>query len=131
MTLDEARERLAQEWLGLADEALASARSEQQAARDRFAINRCYYACFYAVSAVLLREGKTYVRHVAVRQAVHSELVHPGRIAAVFGQFYNDLFRSRHLADYDPSARVSPADAAKAIQGATEFVAEMKRLAAQ
>lgn len=131
MTLDEARERLAKEWLGLADEALASARREHQAGQDRFAINRCYYACFYAVSAVLLREGKTFVRHVALRQAVHSELVHPGRIDARLGQFYNDLFRSRHLADYDPSARVSPTDAVQAIQGAGEFVAEMKRLAAQ
>ncbi len=131
MTPDQARDRLVEEWLELADEALASARSEQRAGRGRFTINRCYYGCFYAVSAVLLREGKTYVRHVAVRQGLHKELVHAGRIAAKFGEFYNDLFRSRHLADYDPSARISPEDADAAIRGATELVAEMKRLAAQ
>jgi hypothetical protein len=33
-------------------------------------------------------------------------------------------------ADYEPLARVSPEDAVEAIRGATDFVAEMKRLAA-
>ncbi len=44
-----------------ADQALESARSEFQAQRFDFAINRAYYACFYAASAVILQRGKQFV----------------------------------------------------------------------
>jgi uncharacterized protein (UPF0332 family) len=116
-------------WLELADDAMASARSEHQVGRNRFAINRCYYACFCAAGAVLLREGKTYAGDVALRHAVHKELVRSGRISQSLGAVYDDLVSSSHKADYDPSAHISPDDAVEAMRGAAEFVAEMKRLA--
>jgi uncharacterized protein (UPF0332 family) len=131
MTPEEARERLSAYWFELADEAMASARSEHRAGRNRFAINRCYYTCFYAASAVLLREDKTYTRDIALQRAVHEELIHSGRLSERFGGFYDHLLSSCRKADYEPLARVSPDDAAEAIRGAEEFVAEMKRLAAR
>lgn len=131
MTPDEARERLVAYWLEQADEALASARSEQQAGRGRFAVNRCYYACFYAASAVLLKEGQTFVKHAGVRDAVHRFLVHSGRIDARFGSIYADLFIARHKADYESLVQMDGEKVARAFQQATDFVAEMKRLAGQ
>jgi uncharacterized protein (UPF0332 family) len=131
MTADEARERLTAYWLEQADEALASARSEQQAGRRRFAVNRCYYACFYAASAILLKEGQTFVRHAGVRDAVFKFLVHAGRIDTRFGTIYGDLFAARHKVDYESLVEVDNAKAAAALQQATEFVTEMRRLAAQ
>ncbi|MFH7244109.1 MAG: HEPN domain-containing protein [Spirulina sp.] len=46
-----------------ADQALESARSEFQAQRFDFAINRAYYACFYVASAVMVQRGKQFVKH--------------------------------------------------------------------
>jgi uncharacterized protein (UPF0332 family) len=67
MTAEEARRQNVAYLLDSATEALESARSEHAAGRDRFAINRAYYACFYAASAALLNEGRHFVKHVGVR----------------------------------------------------------------
>ncbi len=131
MTLDEARERLTAYWFELAEEALASARSERQAGRGRFAVNRCYYACFYAASAILLKEGRTFVRHAAVRDAVHTFLVHTGRIHERFGSIYSDLFAARHKVDYESLVKMDDEKVEGALQQAFDFVTEMKRLTTQ
>ena len=56
-----ARQEVIKYWMEKAYESLQSARSEQQAGRFVFAINRGYYACFYSASAVLLRKVKNSV----------------------------------------------------------------------
>ena len=66
---------LTEYWLRKAGDALQSARSEAQAGRLDFAVNRAYYACFYAASAVLPRMGKKFVKHSGLRAAVHQDLV--------------------------------------------------------
>jgi len=128
MTYDEAREKLAGYWLELADESLASARSEQLAGRGHFATNRSYYACFYAASAVLLRDNLKFAKHSAVRDAVHQHLVHTGRVDARFGRIYSSLFDARQEADYGDLVQIDTRTAAQGVQAAAEFVAEMKRL---
>ena len=99
MTSDEARKRLIGCWLALADEALDSARSEAQAGSGRFALNRAYYACFYAASALLLRDGVRFTKHAGVRSAVHRDLVNTGRLERDFGETYDRLFAARQEAD--------------------------------
>ena len=56
-----------------AEEALDSAEGERKAGRSRFAMNRIYYACFYAASAELLVEGRHFVKHAGLRAALHRE----------------------------------------------------------
>lgn len=51
------------------------------------AVNRLYYACFYAVSALLLTEGKSSGKHSGVRALFNAEWVKPGRIALEYGRF--------------------------------------------
>jgi uncharacterized protein (UPF0332 family) len=81
MTEEEAQREVVRYWLGQARHALAPARSEAAAARFSFAVNRAYYACFYAGSAVLLSEGRKFVKHSGVRAASHRHSVKTGRIA--------------------------------------------------
>ncbi len=57
-----------------ATQALDSAQSEFQADRLDFAVNRAYYACFYAASAVMLQQGKQFVKHAGLRSAIHRDL---------------------------------------------------------
>lgn len=87
-------------WLARAREALASARDEERAGRLAFAVNRCYFAVFYAASAVLLARGHRFVKHSGVRGAVHQQLVRPGLIPEAWGRFYDRLFEDRQESDY-------------------------------
>jgi uncharacterized protein (UPF0332 family) len=52
-------------WFDKADAALASALAERTAGRIDFAVNRAYYAAFYAASAALLHRGQSFTRHGA------------------------------------------------------------------
>jgi len=65
-------------------------------------VNRLYYAAFYAVSAVLASEGKTYGRHSAVRASVHRDYVKSGRIPPECGKTFDRLFDDRQQGDYTP-----------------------------
>lgn len=128
MTRDEARERNVEWLVTSAEEALASAAAEQAAGRARFALNRAYYACFYAASAVLLSEGQSFVKHTGVRAAVRGHLVKTARIAAELGSVFDELFEDRHEADYGMLVEFDPAIVAQRVAGAREFVNEMRRL---
>lgn len=100
MTVDEARQQIIEYWLRKADTALQSAHSEMQAQRFDFAVNRPYYACFYAASAVLLAMGRKFVKHSGLRAAVHKDLVKAGRLTARWGKAFDRIFENRQFADY-------------------------------
>ncbi len=78
MKQEEARAQVIRYWLDKADRALASARLEHAQGNHDFAMNRAYYACFYVVSALLLKEGRKFARHSGVRDALHAQLVKSG-----------------------------------------------------
>lgn len=127
MTSEEARKSLVAFWLGSAEEALESARSESRAGRGRFAMNRAYYACFYAASAVLLHGGRKFIKHAGVRAAVHRDLVKAGAVAREFGETYDRLFTARQEADYGENVRFNDEKVQFEIVQAERFVSEMRR----
>jgi len=63
-------------------------------------VNRLYYACFYAVSALLLTSGLSSAKHSGVRSLFHQNFVKSGIVAIELGQFYSRLFDSRQKGDY-------------------------------
>ena len=127
MTDDELRSKAIEQWLNKADDALASAESELAAARHDFVVNRAYYACFYAASAILLAEGRKFVKHTGVRGALHRDLIKAGRLDAQWGKAYDRAFDLRQGADYELS-KVVREDAEELLDLARGFVAEMRRL---
>jgi uncharacterized protein (UPF0332 family) len=100
VTGDDARSIVLTYWLEKSAEAMASADAEFIAGRFSFAVNRAYYACFYALSAVLLAEGQRYVKHSGVRAALHRSLIRSGRLDARWGRSYDRLFENRQRGDY-------------------------------
>ena len=96
-------------WWKMALESLESARREAEAESLPFAINRLYYAAFYAVSAVLLERNIVFQRHSAVRSALHKELIHSGQLEKEWGRVYEHLLEDRQGGDYFPFAPFSPA----------------------
>ena len=64
------------------------------------AVNRLYYAAFYAVSGGLLARGHSSSKHSGVRALLHREFVKPGLVRQEVGRFYDTLFDSRQKGDY-------------------------------
>jgi uncharacterized protein (UPF0332 family) len=128
MTRDEAEKTVSQQWLQLATEALASASSELAAGRFRFAVNRAYYACFYAASALFLLRGRRFAKHSGLRSALHRDLIRSELLNARWGQAYDVLFEARHRADYAVAVEFETEDTALLVEDAEGFVEEIRRL---
>ena len=65
------------------------------------AINRQYYACFYAVGALLAREGVEATSHSGMRQKFGELFIKTGKINRELGKHYSDLFEKRQKGDYN------------------------------
>lgn len=66
------------------------------------AMNRMYYACFYAVSALLLHTEIDGVKsHEGVRQMFGKHFVLTGIIPKKWGHFYTIIYNNRSAADYE------------------------------
>ncbi len=128
MSEEENRDKVILYWMEKAREALDSARSEMRAGRFSFAVNRAYYACFYAASALLLKEKQRFKKHAGVRAAVHRAFVKTGRVTQAWGDFYDLVFDSRQRGDHQGLVAFQQEQAAELVDKAAGFVEEMKRL---
>jgi uncharacterized protein (UPF0332 family) len=117
-----AQKKLIELWLEKAGEALASAELELNAGHTNFAVNRLYYACFYAVTALLLRDGKQFARHSAVKSEFGRTYIKPGRVDVKWNKFYQKLFDDRQEGDYIPTTTFEPSDISTSLQQAREFI---------
>ena len=64
-------------------------------------INRIYYACFYAVSGLLLKKGVDTSTHKGIRQMFGLHYVQTGLISKEYARFFSDLYDRRQTGDYD------------------------------
>lgn len=64
-------------------------------------MNRLYYACYYAVGALLIDKKITTSTHAGVRQMFGLHFVKTGTIEKDLGKFYSDIFDLRQAADYE------------------------------
>ena len=85
-------------------------------------VNRLYYACFYAVSALLLTRGLSSAKHGGVRSLFHQNFVKPGLAGTELGQIYDRLFDNRQKGDYADLVRFNPAEVIDWYDEAREFV---------
>ena len=86
--------------LSRADEALEDARILAREKRWNACVNRLYYACFYAVSALLLCDGLSSSKHSGIRGLFNKQYVKTGQIPKDIARIYNDLFERRQEGDY-------------------------------
>ncbi len=128
MNDEQARQVVIARLLEKANQAVVSARSVHAAGDIGLASNRIYYACFYALSAVLLNQRIQFGKHGSVRAALHQQLVKTGRISRELGRFYDTVFSERQEADYNALAAFDAAIVAQRIESAASFVARMKEL---
>lgn len=65
------------------------------------AANRMYYACFYAVSALLIANQITTKSHDGVKQMFGLHFIKKNIFPPYFGKYYNELFYERLTGDYE------------------------------
>jgi uncharacterized protein (UPF0332 family) len=109
-------------WWTKARQSLNAAYREMAAGDYALAVNRAYYALFYAVSALLLEEGHRFKKHSGVRAAFNRVFVKPGRLSRIDGELYNRLFRDRQKGDYVAFAEFDQAYVQKQLQGCEAFL---------
>jgi uncharacterized protein len=80
---------LVQYRLERAREALAEAVVLLDSGHANTGVNRLYYACFYAVSALLLTKGLTATRHSGLRTRFHPHVSRAGLLPLVQGPRYD------------------------------------------
>ncbi len=91
----------------LADYRMEKARESIKAARIMlnekmltFAMNRIYYAMFYAVQAALSKKGVSFSKHSQVKGYFNREFIKSGALPMDMGRLYNRAFEYRQKFDY-------------------------------
>lgn len=91
-------------------------------------VNRLYYACFYAVNALLETKGLKSSKHSGVIALFNQHFVKTRIVRAEWGEFYRYLFDSRQGGDYTDFPDFTGEEVAKLRQSATTFVDEIAHL---
>lgn len=113
--------------LGRAREALDEAKLLLDAGHLATAVTRIYYACFYAVSALLLTEGRSSTKHSGVRALFDQHWVKSGRISKELGRFYRDMFERRQESDYADLVSYKPAEVSEWLEQSRGFVKQVSQ----
>jgi len=92
----------------------------------RNAANRLYYACFYAVSALLMKDGYQANSHNGVKSVLSSR--YENIIDKCLIKTYGILFNMRQRGDYEDWAILEEDDIISMIEPAKNFITEMERL---
>ena len=98
--MSEPLEALIRYRLERAQESLADARLLADVASWNTCVNRLYYSCFYAVSALLARDERASSRHTGIRSLFNRHYVRTGVVPRELARLYNDLFERRQESDY-------------------------------
>lgn len=108
--------------LNTAEETLVVAQECYSNNHYKDAINRAYYAAFYAVRAVLAIEGVDFKRHKDVVAHFNKEYVATGKVPRELGRFLARLQQKREQSDYDDFFIASREEAERQLENAISIV---------
>ena len=92
------------------------------------AVNRLYYACYYAVIALLVKNKIIAQTHGGVRQMFGLHFIKTGLIDKETGKFYSDIFDKRQTGDYDDFVDFKNDDVIELIAPAKQLIEEIEEL---
>lgn len=88
-----------------------------------FAMNRIYYAMFYAVQAFLVLKGVSFSKHGQVKAFFNRELIKTGILPLELGRLYNKAFEYRQKFDYVDFSEPDTEMVVSYLEGARKFIA--------
>jgi uncharacterized protein (UPF0332 family) len=109
-------------------ETLEEARLMQSIAHWNTCANRLYYAAFYAVSALLVRDGYAASKHSGVKALFNRHYVKLGTVTKEDGRLYNRLFDLRQEGDYIDFVSLDAETVEPLIDATVMFVGKLKSL---
>ena len=109
-------------------EALEDACVLADAERWNACVNRLFYSCFYAVSALLLKHDLSSSKHSGIRSLFNRRFVKTGLVSKELAVVFNDLFERRQESDYADLVRFQESEVRPWMSGAEEFVAQVASL---
>lgn len=92
------------------------------------AVNRLYYACYYAATALLTKHEINTTSHAGVKQMIGMHFVSTGKISREVGRSFSLLFERRHSSDYDDFAYSCKAEVDELFPKAMTFIETIEQL---
>ncbi len=118
----ENREALAAYRYQRAKDTLAEVPFLKQQGYYNTAVNRLYYACYYAAVALLVKHGITPGTHAGVKQMLGMHFVATGHMPREIGRSFSLLFERRHSSDYDDFAYTDENEISELLPKAEAFI---------
>ena len=125
---EEDRNTLVEYRLKRAEETLAEAIDLISMKHWHGAANRLYYACYYAVNALLVKNGYSAKTHGGVFALLGKHFVLKKIVSKEQNELYGKLLELRQSGDYDDWLVVTEDNVAPLIEPAQKFIREMERL---
>jgi len=92
------------------------------------AVNRIYYACYYAVRALIIKKQLFAKTHEGVRQIFGLHYVKPGLISKEHGKYFSDIFDRRQTGDYDDFVVYKKKTVEELYKPAQDFINAIEKL---
>ena len=94
----------------------------------RSAANRLYYSCFYAASALLIKDGHQTHTHNGVKTILSLYYIKENKIDKSLIKIYGNLFNMRQRGDYEDWVIIEEEDIDPLLKPAEKFITEIENL---
>ncbi|MDR2970339.1 MAG: HEPN domain-containing protein [Bacteroidales bacterium] len=126
--LDKERKEVVKFRLGKAKDAFAEVPFQCENQFYRTAANRLYYACFYAVTALLIKDGFEVHTHSGVKTLLGFHYIKENKLEESLGKIYNRLFDMRQKGDYFDLMDIYENDILPLLEPAENFIKTIENL---
>ncbi len=110
-----------------AEDALKVARLDLDNDFYAAAVNRAYYAIFYAANALLATRKLARSKHSGVLAAFRQHFIKSGLLPVELSEIYGQVMEDRHEGDYEILTALDKEDAVTDVKQAQHFVEEVRR----
>ncbi|MCX8011006.1 MAG: HEPN domain-containing protein [Ignavibacteria bacterium] len=90
--------------------------------------HRAYYACFYAVTALLLTQNLSSSKHSGILSLFQKHFIRANLINEQLGKFYFRLFKNRQESDYRDFISFNEDEAEEVLLNSSEFIDSISKL---
>ena len=90
--------------------------------------NRLYYACFYAVLALLESKDIRVKSHKTIKSQFGLHFIQTGIIDAKYGKMYSNLFDLRQEADYADLTMIEISDSVFFVEDSKDFIKIIEKI---
>jgi len=90
--------------------------------------NRIYYAIFYIVSALALKNDFTTSKHSQLLSWFNRTYIKPGKISKDLGKVYKSQFENRLEGDYDDFVELNKEDVEKDYKNMLSFISAIEKI---